>query len=150
MSCPSNIKTPSLALIALAASCALSGCSDIYFDRRETIVPSAGNAKAVNQITMMVDPWPPYSADRNIAFNGERMQGAVERYRTRNTIRPMNPLTSDSGSQPQPPADYTTEQVKGATQTTQTNRAGSGSGARPPSPWAGPQNPAPAQAQPQP
>lgn len=154
MSCPSNTKTTSLALLALAASCALSGCSDIYFDRRETVVPSAGNAKAVNQITMMVDPWPPHSAERNIAFNGERMQGAVERYRTRNTIRPMNPLTSDSGSQPQPPPDYTTEQVKGATQTTQTNRAGSGSGTgRAPSPWAGPQNsssaPAPAPAQPQ-
>jgi hypothetical protein len=148
MSCPSNIKTASLALIALAASCALSGCSDIYFDRRETVVPSAGNAKAVNQITMMVDPWPPYSADRNIAFNGERMQGAVERYRTRNTIRPMNPLTSDSGSQPQPPPDYTTEQVKGAT-AAQPVRAGGGA-PRPPSPWAGPQNPAPAQAQPQP
>jgi hypothetical protein len=136
-----------LVLTALTVSCALSGCSDIYFDRRETVVPSAGNAKAVNQITMMVDPWPPYSADRNIAFNGERMQGAVERYRTRNTIRPMNPLTSDSGSQPQPPADYTTEQVKAVTQSNQ-SKAGSGSGAgRAPSPWAGPQRPAPAQAQ---
>ena len=155
MSCPSNTKATSLVLLALSASCALSGCSDIYFDRRETVVPSAGNAKAVNQITMMVDPWPPYSADRNIAFNGERMQGAVERYRTRNTIRPMNPLTSDSGSQPQPPPDYTTEQVKGATQSTQTTRAGGGAG-RAPSPWAAPQNSAspqnsaPAQGQPQP
>ncbi len=152
MSCPSNTKTKTwttmLVLTALAMSCALSGCSDIYFDRRETIVPSAGNAKAVNQITMMVDPWPPYSADRNIAFNGERMQGAVERYRTRNTIRPMNPLTSDSGSQPQPPPDYTTEQVRGPT-VAPPIRAGSGAG-RPPSPWAGPQKPPPAQAQAQP
>lgn len=148
MSCPSNTNTTSLAILALAASCALSGCSDIYFDRRETVVPYAGDAKAINQVTMMVDPWPPHSANRNIAFNGERMQGAVERYRTRNVIRPMNPLTSDSGSQPQPPPDYTTEQVKVTTQV-QTNRGGGG-GPRPPSPWAGPQNPAPAQAQPQP
>jgi hypothetical protein len=125
----------------------LSGCSDIYFDRRETVVPYAGDAKAINQITMMVDPWPPHSANRNIAFNGERMQGAVERYRTRHVIRPMNPLTSDSGSQPQPPPDYTTEQVKVTTQV-QNNRVGGAP--RPPSPWAGPQNPAPAQAQPQP
>lgn len=144
MSCPSNIKATALALTALALSCALSGCSDIYFDRRETVVPSAGNAKAVNQVTMMVDPWPPYSANRNIAFNGERMQGAVERYRTRNTIRPMNPLTSDSGSQPQPPPDYTTEQVKGVT--TQSTRIG-GQQAPSPSPWAAPQKPVPAQAQ---
>lgn len=148
MSCPSNTKA--IALLALAASCALSGCSDIYFDRRETIVPSAGNAMAVNQITMMVDPWPPHSANRNIAFNGERMSGAVERYRTRNVIRPMNPLTSDSGSQPQPPPDYTTEYVKSTTQTqTQVTRGGSGAG-RPPSAWGAPQNAAPAPAQPQP
>jgi hypothetical protein len=148
MSCPSNTKATSLVLLALAASCALSGCSDIYFDRRETIVPSAGNAMAVNQITMMVDPWPPHSANRNIAFNGERMAGAVERYRTRNVIRPMNPLTSDSGSQPQAPADYTTEYVKSTTQTqTQVTRGGAG---RAPSPWAGPQSATSAPAQPQP
>jgi hypothetical protein len=146
MSCQSNIKATTPALIALAMSCALSGCSDIYFDRRETIVPSAGNAKAVNQITMMVDPWPPYSANRNIAFNGERMQGAVERYRTRNAIRPMNPLTSDSGSQPQPPPDYTTEQVKSAP----VRNGPPPQQASSPSPWAGPQRPAPAQAQAQP
>jgi hypothetical protein len=140
MSCPSNTKaktgTPTLALAALALSCTLSGCSDIYFDRRETVVPYAGDAKAINQVTMMVDPWPPYSANRNIAFNGERMQGAVERYRTHNVIRPLSPLTSDSGSQPQPPPDLTTEQVKGVSQT----RGGPPKQQGPaPSPWAGPQ-----------
>ena len=62
MSCPSNTKAKSgkttLALAALAVSCALSGCSDIYFDRRETVVPYAGDAKAINQVSMMVDPFP--------------------------------------------------------------------------------------------
>ena len=91
MSCPSNTKAV-LTLTALAVT--LSGCSTLYFDRRETVVPYAGDAKAVNQVTMMVDPWPPYSRNRNIAFNGERMQGAVERYRTRNVIRPVSALTS--------------------------------------------------------
>ncbi|HWV52999.1 hypothetical protein [Pseudorhodoplanes sp.] len=143
MSCPSNIKATALALTALAVSCAVSGCSDIYFDRRETVVPYAGDAQAVNRATMMVDPWPPYAANRNIAFNGERMQGAVERYRTHNVIRPMSPLTSDSGSQPQPPPDLTTEQIRGVS----VSRGGpppppQGSA---PSPWAGPQK-----AQPQP
>jgi hypothetical protein len=141
MSCPSNTKAVALALTVLAASCALSGCSDIYFDRRETVVPYAGDAKAINQVTMMVDPWPPYSANRNIAFNGERMQGAVERYRTRNVIRPMNPITSDAGSQPQPPPEYVTEQVRGVPQ----SRGGPppAPGGAAPSPWAGPQNPQP-------
>lgn len=144
MSCPSNTKakagTTTLTLAALALSCGLSGCSDIYFDRRETVVPYAGDAKAINQVTMMVDPWPPYSANRNIAFNGERMQGAVERYRTHNVIRPMSPLTSDSGSQPQPPPDLTTEYVKNASQA----RTGAPAQQGPaPSPWAS--NPPPRQ-----
>jgi hypothetical protein len=153
MSCPSSTKVPSrevgtgsreesapaykAVMAALVACCALSGCSDIYFDRRETVVPYAGDAKAINQVTMMVDPWPPYSANRNIAFNGERMQGAVERYRTHNVIRPMNPITSDAGSQPQPPPDYTTEQVKSSTPP---GRNGPPPQQGPaPSPWAGPQ-----------
>ncbi|MFN3351794.1 hypothetical protein [Pseudorhodoplanes sp.] len=137
MSCPSNTKTSALPAILLAASCALAGCSDIYFDRRETVVPYAGDAKAINQVTMMVDPWPPYSANRNIAFNGERMQGAVERYRTRNVIRPMSPLTSDSGTQPQPAPDYTTEAVRGASQNGRNNASQQQD--RSPSPWAAPQ-----------
>jgi hypothetical protein len=139
MSCPSNIKATKPVLTALAVSCALSGCSDIYFDRRETVVPYAGDAKAINQVTMMVDPWPPYSANRNIAFNGERMQGAVERYRTHNVIRPLNPLTSDSGTQPQPPPELTTEYVKGVPQargSAQPQQQGQA-----PSPWAGQQRP---------
>lgn len=138
MSCPSNTKaksgTTAPVLAALAVSCALSGCSDIYFDRRETVVPYAGDAKAINQVTMMVDPWPRYSANRNIAFNGERMQGAVERYRTHNVIRPMSPLTSDSGTQPQPPPDLTTEYVRTAPQPRSSAPAQQGST---PSAWAG-------------
>jgi hypothetical protein len=101
------------------------------------VVPDAGDAKAINQVTMMVDPWPRHSANRNIAFNGERMQGAVERYRTHNVIRPFSPLTSDSTSQPQPPPELTTEYVKGAPQPT---RSAPQQGASPSS-WAGPQRP---------
>lgn len=72
----------------------LSGCSDIYYDRRETIVPSAGDAAAANRVMQMVDPWPAASANRNIAFNGERMQTAVERYRQGRIIQPVNATTS--------------------------------------------------------
>lgn len=140
MSCLSSTKAKTPALAALAVSCALSGCSDIYFDRRETVVPTAGDAKQVNQVTMMVDPWPPYSANRNIAFNGERLQGGIERYRTHNVIRPMNPLTSDAGNRLVPPPDYTTEYVRGPSEN---GRNGPPPPQGPtPSPWAGPQQPA--------
>lgn len=82
------------AAFVFAAGAGLSACSDIYFDRRETVVPSAGDAMAVNRITQMVDPWPPASANRNIAFNGEKMQSAVERYRQGRVIPPVNATTS--------------------------------------------------------
>ena len=88
---PSNTKAVA---VLLTAGALLAGCSDIYFDRRETIVPSAGDAQAVNRVTHMVDPWPPSSANRNIAFNGEVMARAHERYREGRVIPPVNATTS--------------------------------------------------------
>jgi hypothetical protein len=84
---------------ALGLGVLLAGCSDIYFDRRETIVPSAGDAVAANKVTQMVDPWPPASANKNIAFDGEKMQTAVERYRQGRIIPPVNATTSSTAYQ---------------------------------------------------
>jgi hypothetical protein len=72
----------------------LAGCSDIYFDRRDSIAPSVGDAVAVNKVTQMVDPWPQASANKNIAYNGEKMQTAIERYRQGRIIPPVNATTS--------------------------------------------------------
>ena len=74
----------------------LGGCSDIYTDRRDMIALSAGDAVAVNKMTHMVDPWPRHSANRNIAFNGEKMQTAVERYRTNKVTNPVGATTSSA------------------------------------------------------
>ena len=69
----------------------LAGCSsDIYFDRRESIALGAGDAVAANQVEQMVDPWPPNSSDRNLTFNGERMQRAVECYRIDKVTQPVD------------------------------------------------------------
>lgn len=88
-------------LLALAAGLAtLAGCSE-YLDRRDSISPSAGNANATNQMTQMVDPWPLESANRNIAFNGARMEAAFERYRTGRVIQPKGTGTSTSYQQEQ-------------------------------------------------
>jgi hypothetical protein len=73
----------------------LAGCSDIYFDRRETIALSGGDAVAANAVAQTVDPWPPHSGNTNIAFNGQKMQSAVERYRNDKVIQPVKPTTSD-------------------------------------------------------
>ncbi len=88
----------------ITACAALAGCSDIYYDRRDAIELSAGDALKVNQVTQMVDPWPRYSANRNIAFNGQKMQSAVERYRTNKVIPPVSGMTSSSGYQQAPQA----------------------------------------------
>src|SRR5262245_15976609 len=88
---PSNTK---VLLLVLAASVTLAGCSDLYYDRRETIAPIAGDAIASNRVAQMVDPWAPHSARQNIAFNGEVMARAHERYREGKVIPPVNATTS--------------------------------------------------------
>lgn len=90
---------PSINLLRFAASClllgALSGCSE-YLCRRETISPVAGDAIATDEITQMVDPWPRVAAQHNIGFNGQRMENAVQRYKTNSTYPPHNQGASTS------------------------------------------------------
>jgi hypothetical protein len=84
------------AIAAIALGTMFGGCSDIYYDRRETIALSGGDAVAANEVAQMVDPWPRHSGDKNIAFNGERMQRAVECYRANRVTPPtdLNPTLS--------------------------------------------------------
>ena len=42
----------------------------------------------------MVDPWPRYSGNRNIAFNGERMQAASSATAHNKVILPVSATTS--------------------------------------------------------
>ncbi|MGA7974983.1 MAG: hypothetical protein WCA36_19485 [Pseudolabrys sp.] len=80
----------------------LGGCSQ-YVARQEGITANAGDAMAADRVTMMVDPWPPASADKNIAFNGERMQSAIARYRTNKVIPPTIDGTSGAYQAQQAP-----------------------------------------------
>lgn len=90
---PSNNLLRGLALTA--ALLLLAACSE-YIDRREGVSLNAGDALAADKVTMMVDPWPRVSADKNIRFNGERMQRAVARYRENKVIEPNGAGTSDA------------------------------------------------------
>ncbi|MEJ2379377.1 MAG: hypothetical protein P8Y53_18835 [Pseudolabrys sp.] len=85
------LRTLALALLLTA----LNGCSD-YLRRSDFISPTAGDAIATDQITQMVDPWPRVSAQRNIGFDGQRMENAVERYHTNRTYPPNKEGTSNS------------------------------------------------------
>ena len=80
----------------------LAGCSDIYFDRREAIALGAGDAVAANQVEQMVDPWPPHSSNKNLTFNGERMQRAVECYRIDKVTQPVDLDPSTDAALPAP------------------------------------------------
>ena len=74
----------------------LGGCSEYYFDRRDTITLYSGEAMAANRVTHMIDPWPAASGQRNIAYNGEKAAVASERYRTGRIIPPVNATTSSA------------------------------------------------------
>ena len=84
------------ALAAGGLGACLASCSDdsIYLDHRDSVGLSSGDAVAANEVTQMVDPWPANSGNKNIAYNGQKMQTAVERYRTNRVIPPINATTS--------------------------------------------------------
>ena len=91
-------------MLALATVLAvLCGCSE-YLDRRDTIAKSGGNAVATNIVTHMVDPWPRASANRNIAFNGVRIESAFERYRNNKVTTPRGIGTSSTYQEAAPTA----------------------------------------------
>jgi hypothetical protein len=75
----------------------LAGCSDIYYDRRDTVSFGANDAVATALATQTIDPWPPASEDRNIRANGVVVQSAVERYRTCQVILPKGTSSSGTG-----------------------------------------------------
>jgi len=88
------------AILALAATTLLGACTDMYLDRRDTVSLAAGDAVATNKLTHMIDPWPLRAGDRNIAFDGERMAAAAERYRTDKVKPPAGTGTSSVKYEP--------------------------------------------------
>ena len=51
-----------------------------YFQRIDTNSVVSGDAREVNAVTQIIDPWPLYARDRRIPINGQRMVGAINRY----------------------------------------------------------------------
>jgi hypothetical protein len=81
-------------LLVLAFAATLGGCADIYYDRRDSIAFHAGDAVEANKVAQIIDPWPRASADRNVEAEGQRMQRAIERYRTNKTTPLSTTATS--------------------------------------------------------
>jgi hypothetical protein len=86
--------------VAFAASLTCSGAwawdqdpAAQYFERKDTIVSGAGDARDVNAATHIIDPWPSYVGNRQIPMNGERAAGAIQRYRTNTPWATPCPIT---------------------------------------------------------
>src|SRR6202521_2165782 len=88
--------------VTTAGGCATAAYADDffapYFQRKDTVTLSAGNAKAVNAASQIIDPWPRYVGNRRIPANGERMAGAMLRYRDVSRLpRAPQPMHHPSG-----------------------------------------------------
>jgi hypothetical protein len=92
----------------LAFGLLLAACSDVYYDRRDTVSFAAGDAAAANRVTHAADMWPEAAGYRDILSNGQKMQGAVERYRTNKVTPPVGMDTSDISPAQQQPATAAT------------------------------------------
>lgn len=83
-----------LAVFGTAFALTLGACSDLYYDRRDFVHLSAGDANASNIAVQTIDPWPRHAANRNIQTNGEVIQGAIKRYREGKVTPPRGLGTS--------------------------------------------------------
>jgi hypothetical protein len=101
------------AVVVIAA--AVSGCAEIYYDRRETVGSGSGDALATNKVTHMIDPWSRASANSRIAFNGQLMQAAQDRYNRGKVITPVLPT--------QPSKDYQQVQQQAASSQSSTGQS---------------------------
>jgi hypothetical protein len=119
--------------VVVLLSSVLAGCSDLYFDRRETIAPDGGDSIAANAAEQTINPWPRNSFNNNLAFNGQRMQRAVECYRYNKVAQPadIDPTTEGGTSLLPPPAPATCDtvlQTNNANSASQWNTGGGGIG----------------------
>ena len=81
--------------VLTVALLSLAGCSE-YLVRRDAISPFGGDTVEGDKLVQMVDPWPRASADRDIIYNGVKMESAIDRYKTGRVIAPNGTGTSAS------------------------------------------------------
>jgi hypothetical protein len=113
------------AVAATALGAMLAGCSDLYMDRRDQIGLSSGDATAANMAMQTNDPWPAHSGNTNLAFNGQRMQTAAERYRTNTPWVPVDVGGTPVGTA-SPPTQQTLAVAPGGSSTVPVPGIGAG------------------------
>jgi len=105
----------SMAVFALALSAApLTASADDYdyFDRRDTITSSAGEANAANMATQTIDPWPPYVRNTQTHMDGRRAAVGISRYQQNKSVQPRGLNTTTVSEQAGPGAQTSTSLQK--------------------------------------
>lgn len=91
---------------AVAAALLLAGCNQ-YWERKETVSYSAGDAVAANAAVQIATPWPAGSRNTNITTNGERAYVAFQKYKAGGPSASGSPGSGASaagaGTSPAPP-----------------------------------------------
>jgi hypothetical protein len=114
--------TKALAAVVVIGA-AVAGCSEMYYDRRDTVSLGAGDAIATNKVTQVIDPWPRHSANHRISANGQLMQAAQDRYNRGKVITPVLPTQTSK--------DYQSVQQSAAGQQSATSSSTSAAPAAP-------------------
>jgi hypothetical protein len=70
-----------------------------YFQRIDAMTVASGDARDVNAVTQIIDPWPPYAHNRRIPANGQRMVGAIDRYQNPRKLGVLAPTLAPIISQ---------------------------------------------------
>lgn len=68
---------------------------DQYFARRDSIALGLGNAVHSNRVIHTIDPWPSYSKNDKLKFDGQRMSLGITRYKANESIEPEGLQTQD-------------------------------------------------------
>ena len=74
----------------LSAACSAPARTSTTIAARRSAL-GADDHIASNRVAQMIDPWPAYVGNKNLAFSGDRMQAAADRYR-RNCVIPPYPI----------------------------------------------------------
>lgn len=89
-------------LVGLRANDLWYEFAEPYLERIDGVTASLGDAKDINAVTHMIDPWPRHVRNRHIPANGERMARAIDRYRLGRpqlTPPPIAPIYNTTGVQ---------------------------------------------------
>jgi hypothetical protein len=73
-----------------------------YLNRTDSITMSAGDDQDVNAAIQTIDPWPRHAGNRRIPGNGERLTGAVQRYRSPSQLAGASGAAAPQGAPGQP------------------------------------------------